>query len=255
MEFFFFIVLGAIWGSFANVCIYRIPKNLGISTGRSFCTKCKKKIQWFDNIPIFSYVILGSKCRFCKKQIDPQYLVVEIILACTFALIYFFYGISITTLLLTILSLFFIIIFFIDLKHFIIPDILSFPLMALGLLKSFIPNLDEFIFPTYLDSILGGVFGYVIIYAIILFYRTVKKKEGMGLGDAKLMAVIGFWFGLLSIPFVMFASSLLALLIVLPSLLSKKRQLQSKIPFGPYLIIGSVIFIFFKEPIVNYFFL
>jgi len=99
------------------------------------------------------------------------------------------------------------------------------------------------------------VFGYVIIYAIILFYRTVKKKEGMGLGDAKLMAVIGFWFGLLSIPFVMFASSLLALLIVLPSLLSKKRQLQSKIPFGPYLIIGSVIFIFFKEPIVNYFFL
>ena len=168
MDLIFVIVLGALWGSFANVCIYRLPLDKGVVTGRSFCFKCKKKILWYDNIPILSYFLLGGKCRKCKKPISSQYLFVEILSAVSFGIVYFNFGISITTLLLIILNLSFIIIFFIDLKHYIIPNVITFPLMALGFLKSFDPHLNP-IFPNYINSLIGGVFGYGIIWSIIFF--------------------------------------------------------------------------------------
>ena len=151
-----------------------------------------------------------------------------------------------TTLLLMILSLSFIIIFFIDLKHFIIPNEITFSMMALGFIKSFDPNLNS-IFPNYINSLIGGFLGYGIIWSIIYFYKQVRKKEGMGLGDAKLFAVVGFWFGWLSIPFIIFLSSIIALLSVVPSLLKNSRTMSSQIPFGPYIIIGTLIYLFFEN--------
>ena len=213
MDLIFLIIIGGLWGSFANVCIVRLPEDKGVVSGRSNCPKCKKKINWYDNIPIISYFILNGKCRKCKKPISFQYVVVELLSIVSFVTIYLIYGFSFTTLLLIILSLGFIIIFFIDLKHFIIPDVITFPLMALGFIKSFIPNLDP-IFPYYVLSLIGGIFGYGIIWGIIFFYKQVKKKEGMGLGDAKLLAVIGFWFGLDAVPFIIFLSSTIALISV-----------------------------------------
>ena len=143
MDLIFVIILGALWGSFANVCILRLPQNKGVVSGRSYCPKCKKKIIWKDNIPIISYILLKGKCRKCKKPISSQYALVEMLSLISFVSIYYLYGVSFTTLLLIILALVLIIIFFIDLKHFIIPNTLTFPLMALGLIKSFIPNLNE----------------------------------------------------------------------------------------------------------------
>ena len=216
---------------------------------RSFCPSCQKTIKWFDNIPLISFLLLKRKCRNCDYKISFQYFIVELITAISFTIIYYFYGISITSLLLIILSVFFVIIFFIDLKHFIIPNSLTFPLMFIGFIKSFDPNLDNFLFPNYINSLIGGVLGYLIIWLIIFAYKKIKNKEGMGLGDAKLLSAIGFWFGWVSIPFVLFLSSIIALGFSLPSLVNKSKNLSSQIPFGPYIILGITLYIFVKHMI------
>ena len=253
MFYFLAFVLGSIWGSFCNVCIYRLPNNQSIVKGRSFCPSCKNQIKWYDNIPFLSFIFLKGKCRNCSNKISSQYFLVEFISAISFVIIYHLYGISITTLLLIILSIFFIIIFFIDLKHFIIPNELTFPLMFIGFTKSFEPNLNQTIFPNYINSLIGGVFGYLIIWLIIFFYKKVRNKEGMGLGDAKLMAVVGFWFGWVSIPFTIFISSFVALFFTVPSLLKKTRDMATQIPFGPYIIIGCIIYVSFANQIKHMF--
>ena len=214
---------------------------------RSFCPSCQKTIKWFDNIPLISFLLLKRKCRNCDYKISFQYFIVELITAISFTIIYYFYGISITSLLLVILSVFFVIIFFIDLKHFIIPNSLTFPLMFIGFIKSFDPNLDNFLFPNYINSLIGGVLGYLIIWLIIFAYKKIKNKEGMGLGDAKLLSAIGFWFGWVSIPFVLFLSSIIALGFSLPSLVNKSKNLSSQIPFGPYIVLGITLYIFIKH--------
>ena len=246
MDLLFLIILGGLWGSFANVCIVRMPKDKGVVSGRSNCPKCKKQISWKDNIPIISYFLLGGKCRKCKKPISFRYVVVELLSIISFVLIYYLFALSWTTLLLIFLSLGFIIIFFIDLEHFIIPNLVTFPLIAIGFLKSFIPDLDP-IFPNYVMSLIGGIFGYGIIWAIIFFYKQVKNKEGMGLGDAKLLAVIGFWFGLDAIPFIIFLSSTIALISVTPDLIKKSKKMSSQIPFGPYIIAANLIFLLLED--------
>ena len=248
------IILGGIWGSFANVCIYRIPINQSVVVKRSYCPSCKGQIKWFDNIPLLSFALLGGKCRSCKAKINKIYFIVELISILTFFLINYFFGLTITSLLLAILSIFFIIIFFIDLKHYIIPNILTFPLMIIGFIKSFDPNINTSIFPNYINSLIGGIFGYLIIWLMIYFYKKIKNKEGMGLGDAKLLAVIGFWFGWISIPFVIFISSIVALLFVMPSLINKSKKMSSQIPFGPFIIIGCILYISFADQIKQYLF-
>ena len=245
MFFIFFFILGSLWGSFSNVCIYRLPKNESVVFDRSYCPGCKKKIKWFDNIPLISFVFLRGKCRQCDFKISPQYFIVELLTAITFTLVYLNYGFSITTLLFIILTVFFVIIFFIDLKHYIIPNELTFPLMFIGFIKSFDPNLNQNLFPNYINSLIGGVCGYFIIWLIIYLYKKIRNKEGMGLGDAKLLSAIGFWFGWASIPIVIFFSSIIALVSVIPSLINKSRNLSAEIPFGPFLIIATVIFIIF----------
>ena len=242
--------MGGLWGSFANVCIHRLPLDKGVVSGRSYCPKCKKKISWKDNIPIISYLLLSGKCRKCKKPISSRYALVEFLSILSFVIIYFLYGITLTTLLLMILSLSFIIIFFIDLKHFIIPNEITFSMMALGFLKSFDPNLNS-LFPNYINSLIGGLLGYGIIWSIIYFYKQVRKKEGMGLGDAKLLSVIGFWFGWIAIPFVIFISSVVALISVIPSLIKKNKNMSSQIPFGPFIILGCILYIIFSEQYKN----
>ena len=122
--------------------------------------------------------------------------------------------------------------------------------MVIGFLKSFDPNLNQTIFPNYINSLIGGVVGYLIIWLIIFAYKKIKNKEGMGLGDAKLLAAIGFWFGWTSIPFVLLFSSLIALILVLPSLIKKTKNLSSQIPFGPYIILATVLFFVLKQNLI-----
>ena len=236
-------ILGALWGSFCNVCIYRLPLDQDVITGRSKCLKCKKQINWYDNIPFFSFMILKGKCRSCNSVISFQYFFVEAICAFSFLFVFLLFGLTTTTLLFFILIISFIIIFFVDLKHFIIPNQVTYSLMVIGFLKSFDPNLNQSIFPNFIHSVIGGVFGYSVIWLLIFFYKKFKNKEGMGLGDAKLLSALGFWFGWISIPFILIFSSLIALGFSLPSLIKKSKNLSTEIPFGPHLVIGCITYI------------
>ena len=229
-------------GSFSNVCIYRLPKNKQIVSGRSFCPRCKKYINWFDNLPIISFLLLGGKCRKCKKVILLRYFIVEIITGITLLLIYLNYNDLSTIIFLSIISLLFIIIFFIDLENFIIPDSLNFSIMALALFKNFLPISNTSFIQDINQSIIGGMAGYSIIWLIIYLYKMIKKIEGMGLGDAKLMAGIGLLFGWQCVPFVLFISALLGLVFVLPSLINKQKNMRSEIPFGPFIIAACLIY-------------
>ena len=192
------------------------------------------------------------QCRDCSAGISIKYFIVELICALSFVLVFYLFGFSLTALLFFILSIFFVIIFFIDLKHFIIPNQLTFPLMAIGFFKTFNPSLNQYFFPNLIDSMIGGVVGYLIIWIIIFVYKKLRKKEGMGLGDAKLLSAIGFWFGWISIPFILFFSSFIALAYALPSLLNKSKNMSSSIPYGPYLVLGCVLYLLLLKQIVLY---
>ena len=124
--------------------------------------------------------------------------------------------------------------------------------MIIGFAKSFDPNLNINLFPNYLNSLIGGILGYLVIWLIILFYKKIKDKEGMGLGDAKLLSAIGFWFGWVSIPFIIFLSSVIALIIVTPSLINKSKEMSSQIPFGPYLVIGCILYLLLFKQILKF---
>ena len=229
-----------------------MPYNISVVKGRSYCPSCNKQIRWFDNIPLLSFIFLKAKCRHCSTQIDLNYFLVELISALNFVLIFYLFGFSLTTILFFILSICFIIIIFIDMKHFIIPNELTFTLMVIGFIKSFDPYLNQYLFPNYLDSLIGGVIGYSIIWFIIFAYKKLRNKEGMGLGDAKLLSAIGFWFGWISIPFILFFSSFVALIFAVPGLLNKSKNMSSQIPFGPYIILGCVMYLLLLEQIIKY---
>ena len=234
--------MGACLGSFANVCIYRLPKTKQIISGRSFCPKCKKKINWYDNLPIISFLFLSGKCRKCKKVIPLRYLIVELITGISFLLIYLNFEDLYAITFLSILSLILIMIFFIDLENFIIPDSLNFIIMGLALLKNFLPNFGTSLIHEINQSIIGGMVGYLSIWLIIYLYKTFKKIDGMGFGDAKLMAGIGLLFGWQSIPFILFVASILGLIFVVPSLIKKQKTMRTEIPFGPFIIAACLIY-------------
>ena len=245
-------ILGSIWGSFSNVCIKRLPRNLSIS-GRSYCLTCKKQIKWFDNIPILSFIFLKAKCRNCSAKIDNQYFLVELISAISFLIIVFFFGITLESLLLIILSIFFIIIYFIDLEHYIIPNELTYTLMVIGFLKTYFTDANSFMFPDYFQSVMGGLMGFLIVWSIIFVYKKLKNTEGMGLGDAKFLSALGFWFGWISLPFILIFSSVIALSFSIPSLVKKTKTMSTQIPFGPYLILGCLLYLFLINEIQKLF--
>ena len=242
----FIVLIGLIFGSFANVCIHRLPLGLDIINSRSHCPKCKKKIVWYDNIPLLSSLILSFKCRICKKNISKQYFIIEIITGLAFIFFYKTLGLGFDFVLISIIFLILLIIFFIDLKHYIIPDSLNFSLILICFIKNFTTqDLLKFSYNIQ-DSLLGGAIGYLIIWLIIFIYKKVRNKEAMGLGDAKLLSAFGFLLGLKSIFIILFVASVLGLLFVLPSLLLKNRSIGSIIPFGPFIILAAILEYFFN---------
>ena len=252
--YFLIFLIGSIFGSFSNVLIYRLPNNKkGILLGRSGCPKCKSKISWYDNIPLVSYLLLQGKCRKCKREINFQYFVIEFLSGITFVLIFTFYQNFYDIFLLIIIYLILLNILFIDLKYFIIPDTLNILLAIIGLVKNFIPITIAQFQTTLQNSVIGGLVGFFLIYSIIFLYRYFKNREGMGLGDAKLMIGIGLLLGWQAIPIILFLAAILGLLFVTPSLIKKTKQLTTEIPFGPFIILGSIIFYFFRDNIFTLF--
>ena len=241
-NFFFLFLIGAVIGSFLNVCIYRLPKNLDIISERSFCPRCKKKIKWFDNIPLISFLILKYKCRFCKKHISIQYFLVELVSAVFLCLTFSLISNLLDLILLSLIFYIFIVIFVIDLKNYIIPDSLNFSLILLGIIKNFFPetslNLNQDMFQT----LIGGAIGYFLIWIIIFSYKKIRSIEAMGLGDAKLLSGFGFLFGLKSVFIILFVASIIGLAYSVPKLFTGKSSLKTAIPFGPFLIISAIVY-------------
>ena len=194
---------------------------------------------------------MGGKCRKCKKEISIKYLLVELISGISFVYLFLNYNNYFEVIFLQTLIIIFLIVFFIDLKHFIIPDVLNFTLMGLAILKNFIPNFQSNFTYDLNQSIIGGIVGYSIIWLIIFLYKKIKNIEAMGFGDAKLMTGIGLFFGWQAVFFILFLSAILGLISVIPSLLNNSKNLKTQIPFGPYIVISSIIYYFTGNFLLN----
>ena len=246
-----YFLIGLAVGSFSNVCIYRLPIEKSIILPKSHCTNCKTPIPFYYNIPLVSYLSLKGQCAFCQNKITIQYFIVELLTALLFLFFGWKYGLSINLVYLFILIPVFIIIFFIDLKYLIIPDSLVLLIGILALGKLLLPNLDGIFTPLY-TSALGAVVAFLFIGGLIIFYQYVRKIEGMGLGDLKLFVVLGFLFGLKGIMFVLIISSLSGAIIGSIILINSKKNFQSQIPFGPYIILATFLYIILGSTIIMY---
>jgi len=241
-------VLGLIVGSFNNVCIYRIPRNESIIYPASRCPKCRSSIKPIDNIPLLSYILLKGKCRNCGSKISIQYPVVEFITGIIYTFIFLIYGLTLQSLIYIILSSALIIIAFIDLNRQIVPDMISLPGIAIGLILSFFVPYISFI-----NSVLGVVVGGGIIFIIGLAGSVIFKKEAMGGGDVKLAAMIGAFLGWKYTIISLFLGFFLGALVGIFLILSKIKSKEDMVPFGPFIASGSFITFLWGEKIFSWY--
>lgn len=241
------IMIGLALGSFANVCIYRIPQRKSILLPSSFCPACGRRIRFYDNIPLASYLILRGRCRDCKAKISLQYPLVEFLTAALLTLAYLRFGLTWDFAARGILIMIMILTFFIDLKHRIIPDKLTFPGVVLGFLLSFAVTS-----PSVLNSLLGIVVGGGMFYLAALLGELIFKKESMGGGDIKLAMVLGAFLGWQNILLILLLSAFLGSLIGGAALFFSKDVKESRtIPFGPFLAIGAIVAMFAGDAIIS----
>jgi len=242
-------LIGLIFGSFANVCIYRLPKSKSIISPCSYCPKCNHPILWYDNIPLLSYIILGGKCRYCKGKISPRYFLVELLTGILFFLLYQKFHLQPIFFIYIVFVLSLIIVSFIDIDVFLIPDTIVLSGIILGLLCSGIfPDLfyemgrkESFIY-----SLSGVILGGSILLFLGVIGKIMLKKEAMGGGDVKLLAMIGAFTGYKGVFITVFFGSLLGSIIGLTLIFLKIKKREDYIPFGPYLSVGAIISIFWK---------
>jgi leader peptidase (prepilin peptidase)/N-methyltransferase len=242
-------IFGLLLGSFANVIIYRMPEGKSVVVPRSHCQNCGKTVLWYDNIPVLSWIFLKGKCRFCQAKISFRYPIVELLMGFSFCLVFLKLGWS-WTLVETLIFVFFgITASFIDLDHFILPDLFTLGGLSAGLLGAAINPERQF-----LDAISGVLVGGGFLLLVAYGYFWLRGEEGMGGGDIKLLGWIGAVFGWQAIPFVILVSSLLGSVVGILVMIKSKTGLKTQIPFGPYLVFAAILFIFFKDiQIINIF--
>ena len=246
----FFFIIGSVWGSFANVIIVRLPQDKSIITPRSRCNKCGTTIRWYHNMPIFSWIFLRGKCAYCGVKISMRYPVVEFIMGAVFAYIYHVHGLSYSTLDYLIFAFGVITASFIDIDHMILPDRFTLSGIVLGLIGAALNPEREF-----MDAFIGFLIGGGFLYAMAYTYYILRKVEGMGGGDIKLLGWIGAVCGMHSIPFVIIASSFLGIFFGIFYMIRSKDGLKTGIPFGPYLSMGALIYIMFDvDRFMSFFF-
>lgn len=244
-------MIGICVGSFLNVVIYRIGYSLnnnndqsilkGIFLGKSICLSCKREIKFFHNIPLVSYLYLKGKCYFCKSKFSIRYFFIELITGLLFMVVGFETGLNNIFQVLFLLALLsmLIILFFVDIDNFILPDEITIPLVWMGLAYNLI-------FPNSVlleNSVKGAILGYLFLYLFVKSYSLIRKKEMMGEGDFKLFAVIGAWMGCNYLLPSIIISSMISILLFMPFLFEKDK----KLPFGPSLILSMLIIYFIKK--------
>lgn len=246
---FFSLLFGLVFGSFLNVCIYRIPLRKSIIFPPSSCPNCGHRITFYDNIPVFSYLLLRGKCRHCHAHIPIHYPVVELLTGLLSMALFIRYGLSYQYILSFLFLIALLLISFIDLHHQIIPDILSIPGIFAGIAVSFIPGQV-----VWLDSLIGAVGGGGILYLIAVVYKKMTGRDGMGGGDVKLLAMIGAWMGWRALPFIVLLSSFSGIVIGGGALMMAGKGYRVRIPFGPFLSLGAIIYFFFGRQILGWYY-
>lgn len=243
-------ILGLILGSFLNVLIYRLPRGRSIITPGSFCPLCNEPIRVYDNVPILSYILLKGKCRSCKGQISIRYPLVELLTGALFLGLILKKGPGLEFLTLALFLSLLIVISFIDLDFQIIPDVASLGGLIAAMILSFFRRPSFF----FTDALYGVLFGGGILWAISLIYEFFLKREGIGFGDVKLLAMIGSFLGPYGATFSLFIGSLFGSIVGIAIILTRKKDLRYAIPFGPFLSVGATIFVFWGEKMMNFLF-
>jgi leader peptidase (prepilin peptidase)/N-methyltransferase len=242
-------VFGLTIGSFLNVCIFRIPASKSIVRPGSMCPGCSNSIKYYDNIPVISYIFLGGKCRKCKMPISFRYPLVELISGLTALALFMKFGLSYEGLAYFTFISALIVITFIDIDHRIIPDVISLPGIPIGFLMA------SFLIPSisWKESLIGILAGGGSLLAVAWIYNHITKKEGMGGGDIKLLAMIGAFIGLKGVLFTIFAASAAGTIAGIAVMLKTQKGMKLAVPFGPFLSIGTILYIFFGSEIISWF--
>ena len=242
-------MFGCIIGSFLNVVILRLPDPTGsIAFPPSHCPKCKTPLAWYENIPILSYLVLGGKCGHCKVRISAQYPIVELLTGLLAVAVIATFGLSLTALGFFVFCAALVTIIWIDLHHQIIPDVISLPGIIFGFAFSFVST-----FVTWQESLIGLLAGGGIFYAVSYSYYLLRKQEGLGGGDIKLLAMLGAFLGWQSLLFIIFASSVTGTIAGLFAMRSQKKGGATRIPFGPFLAISGLFYLFFRPQVQQLF--
>jgi leader peptidase (prepilin peptidase)/N-methyltransferase len=240
-------LLGLVVGSFLNVCIYRLPRHESVTWPGSHCTACHRPLAWYENIPLVSWLVLRGRCRTCGVPISPVYPGVEAITAAIFVAGFFIYG---PTALLAARLLFataMIVLFFIDLRHHILPNAITVPGIAIGFALSFVLP------PGWLASLIGLIAGGGVLLLIAEAYRRWRGVEGLGMGDVKMLAMIGAFLGwqlmLVTLVLASFAGSLLGVALIA----SGRGSMKLALPFGTFLAVGALAAAVAGEPLLGWY--
>ncbi|HCC55303.1 MAG TPA: prepilin peptidase [Desulfobulbaceae bacterium] len=246
MLFIFVALFGSLIGSFLNVVIVRLPEEGGsIVFPASHCQSCKKPISWYDNIPLLSFIVLRGRCRQCGERISWRYPLVEAAMTFLALALYQHFGFTILYPVYFVFCAALLVVIFIDVQHQIIPDVISLPGIVLGFALSFVNP-----FVSWQDAGLGILFGGGSLYLVAMGYYLFTKREGMGGGDIKLLAMIGAFLGWQSLPFVVFASSVLGTVVGVWAMVKQGKGGKTVIPYGPFLAIAAMMYLFFRQEII-----
>ena len=242
------LLFGACVGSFLNVCIYRLPRGESLIWPGSRCTSCGRALSWYDNIPILSWVTLGGRCRSCRAPVAAMYPIVEAVTALIFLAVYLMYGLTPLGGVRVLLACALIVLFVTDLQHKILPNVLTLP----GIVVGFVCIL--FLPPGWRDSLIGIAVGGGLLFAMAEAYYRIRGQEGLGMGDVKLLAMIGAFLGwklvLLTLILASFSGSLIGVALIA----SKRGDMKYALPFGTFLAIGAVVSAAWGSPIVDWYF-
>jgi leader peptidase (prepilin peptidase)/N-methyltransferase len=245
----FIFVFGLCIGSFLNVCIYRLPASQSIVRPASRCPNCGRSIAFYDNIPLLSYLWLRGRCRHCGTKIALRYPIVEV-LGGLFALATFIkFGLTLEALVYFVFIACLMVVTFIDLDHRIIPDIITLPGIPIFFAASFAVSSVGL-----KDSLLGILIGGGSLFLVAWIYSLLTKKDGMGGGDIKLLAMMGALMGWQGVLFTIFVSSLVGTLSGLVIMLQSHKGMKLAVPFGPFLAIGGITYIFFGAQLIIWYF-
>jgi leader peptidase (prepilin peptidase)/N-methyltransferase len=228
-------VFGAVVGSFLNVCIYRLPIGTSIVWPASACPNCHREIEWLENIPIVSWLVMRGRCRTCKHPIGVQYPIVEAITAVMFGAACWYYGPGLLLVSRLVFGCALIVLFAIDLEHHLLPNVITLPGIVVGFAFSFFTE------PGWLDSLIGIVVGGGSLLLMFYLYLLVRKKEGLGMGDPKMLAMIGAFIGWKMTLLALMFASLSGSLVGLTMMVTRRGSLESMLPFGCFLAVGAAI--------------